>query len=574
MMRRSHLRDNDREHDSGGRAVLLVTQLAAAVSILTFMIYLRRGDLLLYGDAVAHINIARRVFDSRTPGLLQLGTVWLPLPHLLMVPFLFSKTFWQTGIGGSIPSMLAYVLGVSGIFRLVHDAVHSYSQGDSSARVAAWIAALIYGGNPNLLYLQSTAMTEPLYLALFIWSIVHFAEFSRGENRREKYRQNSLHSSSSLLKAGLCVSGACLTRYDGWFLAGVMCVAGVVVLATPEILAKSERNVRRARADFRRFVFIAAAAPVLWLGYNAVVYRNPLEFANGPYSAKAIEQRSAQPGSPAHPGDRALNVAFSFFLKSAEVNVAPITWVQRAWVALLLLGTIMTLVFDIRLWPTLLLWVPLPFYMLSISYSGVPIFLPVWWPHSYYNIRYGLELLPAFAVFIALLTHFAVSTVMENSRKLAIGLAVLLTVAGSYVAIWREQPACFREAWINSRDRIAMETALAGSLGKLPRDSMLLMYVGDHVGALQAAGIPLSRVINEGNHRPWKKPVDPEGLWERALADPKRYVDYVVAGERDQTDLRVTKSELSSLTVIHSKGEPTVTIYWTQRPDGSSSAGD
>ncbi len=33
------------------------------------------------------------------------------------------------------------------------------------------------------------------------------------------------------------------------------------------------------------------------------------------------------------------------------------------------------------------------------------------------------------------------------------------------------------------------------------------MYLGDHVGALQRAAIPLSRTINEGNHRPWKKPV-------------------------------------------------------------------
>ena len=81
--------------------------------------YYQRGDILLYGDAVAHINIARRVFDSRTPGLLQLGTVWLPLPHLLMIPFLLSRWLWQTGIGGSIPSMVAYVFGVAGIFRLV-----------------------------------------------------------------------------------------------------------------------------------------------------------------------------------------------------------------------------------------------------------------------------------------------------------------------------------------------------------------------------------------------------------------------------------------------------------------------
>src|SRR5208282_3635207 len=85
----------------------------------SFLYYVQHGDLLLYGDAVAHINVARRVFDSQTPGLLQLGTVWLPLPHLLMIPFIVSKAMWQNGTGGSIPSMVAYVFGVVGIFRLV-----------------------------------------------------------------------------------------------------------------------------------------------------------------------------------------------------------------------------------------------------------------------------------------------------------------------------------------------------------------------------------------------------------------------------------------------------------------------
>src|SRR5437667_6302055 len=98
--------------------IYLVAQLAATVSIASFFYYLRQGDALLYGDAVAHINIARRVFDSQTPGLLQLGTVWLPLPHLLMIPFLFSDWMWRTGLCGSIPSMIAFVLGALGIFRL------------------------------------------------------------------------------------------------------------------------------------------------------------------------------------------------------------------------------------------------------------------------------------------------------------------------------------------------------------------------------------------------------------------------------------------------------------------------
>ncbi len=85
--------------------VRLLAWLATCVSILSFLFYFKAGEVLLYGDAIAHIDIARRVFDSKTPGLLQLGTVWLPLPHLLMIPFLISKHMWQSGAGGSIPSM-------------------------------------------------------------------------------------------------------------------------------------------------------------------------------------------------------------------------------------------------------------------------------------------------------------------------------------------------------------------------------------------------------------------------------------------------------------------------------------
>src|SRR3981189_3141751 len=101
------------------RSAARVAGAAVLVSLFAFLYYLQQGDLLLYGDAVAHINIARRVFDSQTPGLLQLGTVWLPLPHLLMIPFIFIDSMWQSGAGASIPSMIAYVLGVVGIFRLV-----------------------------------------------------------------------------------------------------------------------------------------------------------------------------------------------------------------------------------------------------------------------------------------------------------------------------------------------------------------------------------------------------------------------------------------------------------------------
>ena len=374
------------------RETALLAWLAACISILSFLFYFRRGDILLYGDAVAHINIARRVFDSRTPGLLQLGTVWLPLPHLLMIPFLLSDWMWRTGVGGSIPSMAAYVFGTVGIFRLVRDGLSS----DARSRwpeLAAWVAAFIYAANPNLIYLQATAMTEPLYLALFIWAMVYFNEFVQ--------RRTSANARASLADQVRLMLGRCVPDPLRRLVSG-----GCDVCRCIRGCATHEHEERRPAGGLAKFILIAAAAPVLWLAYNAIVYRNPLEFANGPYSAKAIEQRSP---NASHPGTHDLQTAFSYFLKSAELNLAAENW-QKLWLLLALAGVIAGVISKQtrgNLWPLLLLWIPLPFYSLSVAYSGVPIFIPVWWPFSYYNVRYGLELLPAFAVFVALAFYFA-----------------------------------------------------------------------------------------------------------------------------------------------------------------------
>ena len=128
--------------------------------------------------------------------------------------------------------------------------------------------------------------------------------------------------------------------------------------------------------------------------------------------------------------------------------------------------------------------------------------------------------------------------------RTAIFSAAAILLVASYASVWRAQSVCFREAWVNSRTRIAFETELASNLKKLRFDTTLLMYLGDHVGALQQAGIPLRRTINEGNHRPWKSPSDPEGLWEHALAKPGHYVDYVVAMDGDPVALGVQKQGL------------------------------
>ena len=549
--------------------VVRLVWLAIFVSVFSFLFYNRHGDVLLYGDAVAHINIARRVFDSKTPGLLQLGTVWLPLPHLLIIPFIVSTKMWQSGTGGSIPSMAGFVLGVLGIFRLVRAAFTGGGAVDGAAKVGAWASAVIYAANPNLIYMQVTAMGEALYLTFFIWAVVYFAEFMRGGTKADR----------RLTTCGLCLAAACWTRYDGWFLAAVLVVAAVVARAKApafgapqgKLLAKDARSgepqslVPSSRMMLLKFILLAAAAPLLWLAYNAIVYRNPLEFASGPYSAKAIEQKT----ETVNPAKGNLLAAGSYFLKAAELNVGEANWLGRLWLALAVLGSLVA-AFSGRGRIALLLWVPLPFYALSVAYGSVPIFVPTWWPFSQYNLRYGLELLPAFAVFVPMAIAFVVRSATKiRGLEFSPGdwvhvvamLSVFVLMVASYATIWRADPICYREAAINMRGRVALDGQLAGWLKSLPADSTLLMYLGEHAGALEQVGIPLRRVINEGNHRVWKQPFDPQGLWERALADPAKYADYAVGFEGDPVWKAAEDQRLKALVEIHTMGQPPAVIF-------------
>jgi hypothetical protein len=545
--------------------ILWLAQLASAISIAAFLYLLRQDQLALFGDAVAHINIARRVIDSRTPGLLQLGTVWLPLPHLLMLPFLASRYLWQTGMAGSFPSMLAYVLSTVGIFRLVRTVLPDGTQASTrtAVRFTAWLAAAGFALNPNIVYVQATAMTEPVYLAFFIWTVVFFAQAIKLCRSADHGRANK-----ALLWTALCLAAASLTRYDGWFLSAVV-VAIAVVLSLVG-------NFAPLRPGVVKLVIIAAIGPGLWLGYNAAVYGNPLEFANGPYSAKAIEQKTSVPGFPPHPGSDDLKTSFHYFFKAAELNLAAggvfdhnqscaTRILQMLWVAALLLGTTIVALFQPKRWPVLLLWIPVPFYMLSIAHSGVPIFVPVWWPFSYYNVRYGVEFVPAFAVIAAIAAYGLIRFAARLRTAAIIGACFLALVLTTYGHALKTGVVSYQEAVINARTRIALEKQLASLFETLPANSTYLMYLGDHPGALQRAGIPLSHVINEGNHRPWKRPTDPDGLWEKALAHPASYVDYVITLDSDDVAKNVNKDEIDAMLVLHVTGQPPATIHKTRK---------
>ena len=513
------------------RGYWLLTAISAALSVGALIFYYHQGAILLYGDAVAHIHIARRVFDSRTPGLFQLGTVWLPLPHLLDIPFIVNDRLWQTGLGASIPSMLAYVAGTVGIFRLVYGL---------ASRAASWIATLIFALNPNLLYMQATAMGESLYLALFVWSAVYFAEFVR------QARDGPERAGKSLKKCGLMVSAAMLVRYDGWFLAVVIAASAVILLWRLRPYAPPLRR------GLRNFLLLTGSTAALFLLYNQIAFDNALEFANGPYSARAIQQRSKTASMPSYPGENSPHDAALQFLKTSRLNLA-----QGRTEFLLFNGAFITLLaalyFARRYLSWTVLWTPLPFYVLCIAWGSVPVYHPEWWPFSYYNVRYGLQLLPAVAVFAALGCEF----LSKFFRTRYVVAAATLLIAASYYSIWHAAPICLREAQVNGKDRMALDLQLAATLKTFPPSATFMMNCGAHPGATQMASIQLRRVLCESSNR----------LWNAALKQPARSADYIIAFPGDEVARAVHDfpQELETVATIGSPSQPKALIYRSTR---------
>jgi hypothetical protein len=503
------------------RDYVLLAGIATLVSLCALIFYYRQNAILLYGDAVAHINIARRVFDSRTPGFFQLGTVWLPLPHVLDMPFVVNDRLWRTGIGASIPSMLAYIAGALGVFRLV---------GSVASRSAAWAAALIYAFNPNLIYMQSTAMTEPLYLALMIWALVYFVDFVQLAKRDAKRARVALQ------KCAFAVGADMLVRYDGWFLAAVLGLAalGFLLVNRTSINRVGIRTVRRAVIEFG---LLTLSVGGLWLAYNQANYGNPLEWANGPYSARAIQERSRTATYPSYPGENSPRTSALYFLKVSRLNVAD-GRNEKVLFALAFAGLLATLFFVRRAWPLALLWTPAVFYVACIAWGSVPVYVPQWYPFGYYNVRYGLQLLPAVAVFAALLAEYIGARLPQRT-----GFAIVsLIAAWSYLSIWQGTPICLREAQVNGAARLAFDDKLGEELARLPQSARLMMDCGAHSGAIQAAGIPFRRVLRESN----------PPLWEIALSHPAESADYIIAFPNDDVyrAVRLFPEHLKLVTTI------------------------
>lgn len=494
------------------RPLIYVALLLSIVSCAAASYVYARGYTLYFGDAEAHLNIARRVIDSRTPGPEQLGTVWLPLPHILMLPFVWSDRLWRSGLAGVFPSAIAFVVAGVALFAAARRVFESTP--------AAIVSLIVFAANPNLLYLQSTPMTESLFLAallVLLWATLWF-------------RDNQ--SVWAIMIAGAAANAAALTRYEGWF---------VIPFVFLYLFAK-------ARSKWMAILFgaIASLGPLAWLAHNQYYYSNPLEFYNGPYSAMAIYHRQLAQGMQPYPGDHDWLKAIRYYYEAVHLIVGIPALVAAA------IGLLSAL-FRKAIWPLMFLALVPGFYVWSIHSSGTPIFVPTLWPFSWYNTRYAIAALP----WVAFAAGALVLLVPGRARFLssfALGLIPL-----SFCLSTRPSSICWKESEVNSVARREWTGEAARYLlENYKTGSGIAFSFGDLAGVLREAGIPFRDALHEGNH--------PE--WDVTVARPDLMLSkaWVLVNAGDELEAAVRKADRRGVHYqmerqIITKDAPVVQIY-------------
>lgn len=479
--------------------------LAASLSFAAFLYFYHNGMTNLYGDGIAHTNIARKVVDSPDASLwqryMQIGSPWLPLQTVLLLPLVANDWLWRTGVAGSLLSMLCFVLTAVALFQL---AKNLYEQeGDEDKFLLPLVAFAIFAFNPSALFMQATPMTEMIFMAAISTAVWQLQEWQKEQTFKR------------LLVAAGVMSVATMSRYEAWTVAALACAL---------VLLLTIGNLKTRLKNAAVFSTIVALLPLYWLWHNWTIYGDALWFLTGPHSARGIYLQNQA------------NLGWSkIFVGNALLDVLLMTVTVAACVGPLLM--VLSGIGFFRLLktrgrgmrqyaPTLLLAVPFFFHCFSLYRGEIQIF-----PLSAFgllNVRYGLpHLLP-----LALFAPAVIPLLKRLRRPLGFALVCFL-VALQYTYLISDGPsqlAVYQEGYRNGVNSKAARqwAAMAQFVREHPPPSVVLMQTGSLGPVVSQGGLWFSQTIHEGTAR-----------WHQINETIPRDVSNIIVEKGDVLDQRL-----------------------------------
>ncbi len=476
--------------------------LATILSIVSIIFCYIKGYIVIYGDAESHLNIAKRVIHSITPGFAQLGGIWLPLPHVLMLPFIWSDVLWKTGLAGSIVSGLSFVVSAVFIYKTAFFLFKN--------RIASFAAALVFMLNPNVLYLQATPMTELVLICFFVLSSYFFIKFLFNEKQ-----------TLSLIQAAFFGFCAVLTRYDGWFLVAVE--AGIIALYFLP-WQKLREGVRvfwkgiewkKIEGNVVLFATLAFLGIVLWLGWDWLILGDPLYFTTSQFSAASQQQEWLSRGML--PAYHNAWMSFLYYFVTAMSNAGVVLYFAALIGIFHYLGNKH---FKHRFFVILLLLSPFIFNVVTLflgqSVIFIPHLTPLDWDHSIFNVRYGVMAVPLVALLFGYL--FFVS---KAGGKLLLGGLFLFQFA--LYGVGYSQVISFEDGW---RGLSSQQATLPDAQYWFARNydyGLVLMDDFAKTISITRTPVKMQNMIYIGN-----KP-----YWEESLVEPQKYARWIIMQKDD-----------------------------------------
>ncbi len=488
--------------------IYFVTFFLCALSFFCILVYLSNGQNILYADTMSRLDIARKVIDNLNPGLAQLGNVWLPLPQVLMIPFIWNNFLWHSGLAGSIMSSIVFILG--GIF------IYLSAQLLTKSKLASFLSLCVYALNINILYLQATAMSESLFLFTVCATMYFLIKWY--------YTGNKLF----LVPAGAAVSAMTFTRYEG--LAVLFASIPVVFL----VALLKNKNFAKAEGQTILFSILAITGFAAWSIYLAAIFGDPLYWIH--YYAAPQATGDAVTAAKVYKQYKPFFAAvWQYFSSTVWMDgLIPVIYS--------LLGSIILLYksFKQRSFIFLLLFMPLALYLFMVltlqrntpivqpDLSIKNIFSATTSLQTGFNIRYGILLLP----WVAIMSSYLFRIKRFHFDKIL--FLIFLIQVGTYFypkfTIIYQIPAK-----IYGKPYVGLVEYMKSHYDK----GEILISASSHEDQMFQMGFNYKTYIHEGAGKYWKESLD----------NPPKYATWVVIdyGHPDDSIAKLRKKVQPSL---------------------------
>ncbi|MBP7832483.1 MAG: hypothetical protein KA035_01805 [Candidatus Levybacteria bacterium] len=456
------------------------------ISVFSFLFYWENGLGLAYNDARSHLDIGRRVVEGLKPGLAQLGSVWLPLPHLLMVPTIWNDFMWHSGLSGALISMVSFV--ATGVI------IYMFLKNLGVSALGRITGVFVFVANINILYLQSTAMTELLLLSTMTAGVYQLFMWQK-ENKM-------IH----LIYSAFWIMLATLNRYDGWFL--FFWAAVTVVL-----LMWKKKGYKAAEGTFLFFCTLGGVGIILWFLWNLVIFKDPLYFAFGPYSAHAQQLQLEDAGVLASKRDLLLSLKIYFY--ALMFNQYGIPFV------LSIIGAAI-LFFDKKIKTPIKiavssLFAPLVFNVIALYFGFSVLFVQGISGDTWFNVRYGIMMAPSISIFIGYLISKT-----QTLKYLFIGIIIMV----SLFAFVNNDAVTIDDARVGSSQKNVTEVSGWLSTNAGDKEGFILISAASHDAIIFSSGLPMKKFIHEGTGN----------YWLSATSSPDRWARWIIMRTNDMND--------------------------------------